>query len=95
MGKTRPCIVYVLRSLKDGKLYTGLTENLPRRIREHNRGKTESTRHRRPFVLVYTEEYATREEASTREAFLKSGRGREELGKILDRAVLNPPNNVP
>jgi putative endonuclease len=41
--------VYVLRSLRDGKLYTGVTSDLDRRVREHNSGKTKSLRGRRPL----------------------------------------------
>ncbi|MGB2869784.1 MAG: GIY-YIG nuclease family protein [Bacteroidota bacterium] len=76
--------VYVLRSLKDNKNYTGSTENVAKRLKEHNAGKTESTRRRRPFELVYQEEFNTREEAEAREKYLKSGKGREELKLILD-----------
>ncbi|MBX2992724.1 MAG: GIY-YIG nuclease family protein [Bacteroidetes bacterium] len=79
--------VYVLRSLRDGKHYTGSTVNITKRLGEHNAGKTESTRRRRPFVLVYHEEYLTREEAERRERFLKSGKGRQELKEILNGAV--------
>ena len=83
--------VYVLLSLKDGKHYTGSTSNLVRRLKEHNSGKTESTRRRRPFELVYTEEYETRPEAEKRERYLKTGTGRSELKKLLIGAVPHPP----
>ncbi len=76
-----------MRSLKDGKNYTGSTENIERRLREHNAGKTESTRRRRPFILVHSEEYATREEAEQRERYLKTGKGREEIRQIINGAV--------
>ena len=79
--------VYVLKSLKDGKHYTGYTNDLKRRITEHNRGKTESTRRRRPFVLIYSENFEEKDEAEKREKFFKSGRGREELKKIIHGAV--------
>ena len=79
--------VYVLKSLKDGKQYTGSTEDLERRLKEHNAGKTASTRRRRPFVLVHTEEYESREAAEDRERYLKTGKGREELKKLLIGAV--------
>lgn len=82
--------VYVLRSLKDCKLYKGSTSNLVRRLRQHNNGTTESTRRRRPFVLIYCEEYPTKEEAESREMFLKSGKGREELKKVLAGAMPPP-----
>jgi len=89
--------VYILRSLKDGKHYTGYTENLERRFREHNSGKTRSTKWRRPFEIIHFEEYSTKEEAEKREKYLKSGKGREEIKLILSRnkdnvdAVPHPP----
>jgi putative endonuclease len=83
--------VYVLVSLKDGKHYTGSTSNLERRIKQHNQGKTESTRRRRPFKLIYQEEHLEKEEAEERERFLKSGKGREELKQLLSGAVPHPP----
>jgi putative endonuclease len=71
--------VYVIRSLKDGKHYTGMTSNLERRVAEHNKGKkgTPSTSKRGPFILVYNEAVRDRNEARTREKYLKSGAGRE------------------
>ena len=84
-------IVYVLRSLKDKKHYTGYTSNIEQRLDEHNAGKTKSTRNRRPFELLYKEVYKNEEEAKKREKFLKSGKGREELKKILSGAVPHPP----
>ncbi|MCK4278345.1 MAG: GIY-YIG nuclease family protein [Desulfurellaceae bacterium] len=50
--------VYVIRSLKDSQLYIGFTEDLPRRFKDHNDGKVESTKNRLPFELVY---YSPRE----------------------------------
>lgn len=64
--------VYVLQSLKDNKLYIGSTDNVVRRIREHNSGKSKSTRSRKPFVLLYTEEYLTRSSAAKREWHFKN-----------------------
>ena len=75
--------VYVLRSLKNGRLYTGSTNDLQRRLQEHQRGKNRYTRHAGPFELMYKEEYSTRLDARQRELFLKSGQGRELLKKEL------------
>jgi putative endonuclease len=47
--------VYVLRSQKDNKYYTGYTKNLKLRFEEYNRGKIESTKNRIPFKLIYFE----------------------------------------
>ncbi|WP_417444584.1 GIY-YIG nuclease family protein [Joostella sp.] len=71
--------VYVLRSGFDGRLYKGHTNRLEERVREHNSGKTKSTKGYKPWVLVYYEEFNTRELAITRERYFKSGSGREFL----------------
>ena len=75
--------VYVIRSLKNGRLYTGSTNDLERRLQEHDRGKNRYVRYAGPFELVYTEEHGTRLEARQREIFLKSGRGRALLKREL------------
>lgn len=71
--------VYVLRSRKNGWLYIGLTNDVERRLREHNRGYNPSTKGKGPFDLVKTEAYATRPEARRREKQLKTGAERERL----------------
>jgi len=47
--------VYIVQSLKDGKLYTGFTDNLRKRILKHNLGKVFSTKSKRPLKLIYLE----------------------------------------
>lgn len=79
--------VYVLVSEKDGKNYTGRTNCLERRLNQHNEGLVNSTRNRRPVVLVYKEEFYNKEQAISREKFLKSGQGRSFLKMKLDGAV--------
>ena len=68
---------YVLKSDLDGRLYKGTSENIERRIKEHNSGKMKSTKGFRPWKLVYFEEFDTFMEARDREKFFKSGSGRE------------------
>ena len=75
--------VYVLRSLVNKRLYTGCTNDINRRLKEHNSGQTTYTKRTRPFELIYKEIYNTRLEAGRRERFLKSGKGRELLKEIL------------
>ena len=71
--------VYVLRSQRDGELYIGLTQDVARRLQQHNVGHERTTRARRPFVLVLSERFETREAARAREKYYKSGFGREIL----------------
>lgn len=79
---------YVLQSLKNGRLYTGSTNNLERRLSEHNAGQSKYTKHTAPFELVYKEVYNTRVDAFKREMFLKTGKGRDEIKKLLQAAVI-------
>jgi putative endonuclease len=75
--------VYVLISKKDKEFYTGLSNNVPKRFLQHNNGLVRSTKTRKPFILIHTEEFATRSEAAHREKFLKSGVGRLYLKQLL------------
>lgn len=77
--------VYVLRSLSDRQFYIGLTENLPKRLREHNAGKVGSTKRRMPFELVYWEGCLNRSDAAQREKYLKTAWGKRYLKVRLRR----------
>jgi len=68
--------VYVLRSQKDHKRYIGFTDNLERRLDEHNSGMVKSTKNRRPFKLIYFEEYENKSEAIKREREIKAKKGK-------------------
>ena len=76
--------VYLLRSAKTGRFYTGHTANVAHRLGQHNEGITKSTRHERPWKLVHQEECATRAEAMRRERYWKTGTGREELRRLIN-----------
>lgn len=65
--------VYILKSIKDNKIYTGYSSNLKRRISEHKDGKVTSTSLRRPLKLIYYEAYLSEKDAREREMYLKSG----------------------
>lgn len=75
-------IVYILRSQKDGKRYIGITNNLERRLQEHNSGKTKSTKTRIPVDVIYIETYDSLREARLREKYLKTSAGRRYLKEI-------------
>ena len=63
--------VYILQSKKDGKMYIGVTSDLKKRLQEHNNGNSTSTKHRRPFTLIYYEAYLSFKDAIGREKKLK------------------------
>ena len=67
---------YVLRSIKDKKLYTGSTKDLKLRFEQHNKGLVESTKYRRPFELLYYEACLDQDDATRREKHLKSYHGK-------------------
>jgi len=71
--------VYVIRN-QDGRLYIGQTNDLERRLEQHQLGLGGWTRLRGPWTLVQTEEFETRGEAMKRERQLKSGRDRKGVG---------------
>ena len=79
--------VYVLKSEKDGMLYTGVTKDINRRMREHQAGKTRSLRNRRPLVLVYSETYTTKREAMARERYFKTPEGGTLKQRLVARAI--------
>lgn len=75
--------VYIIRSLKDKRCYIGHTNNLVRRLADHNRGKSKSLKYRAPFELVYSEETETKIEAVQREKKIKSYKGGAAFKKLL------------
>jgi putative endonuclease len=82
--------VYVIWSKSTGKLYTGQTDDLERRLSEHQQGIARYTRGRGPWELLLTEEYSTRKEAMQRERFLKTGQGRKWLKETLNGRARPP-----
>ena len=70
---------YVLRSESDNRLYIGFTEDLNKRLKEHNDGLVGSTKNRKPFKLIYYEACLDKGKAIAREKYFKSGFGRRFL----------------
>lgn len=74
---------YIVRC-NDGTLYTGWTNNLEKRIKDHNDGRgAKYTKPRRPVVLVYYEEFGTKEEAMRREWEIKQMSRRDKLAIVM------------
>jgi len=74
---------YVLYSKKDGNFYTGFTQDLKLRFDQHNNGRVESTKDRRPLKLVYYEACLNRDYATHREKYLKTYHGKAYIRRRL------------
>jgi len=74
---------YVLQSEKDGKFYTGFTQDLKLRLSQHNKGQVDSTKDRRPLKLIYYEACQDISDATHREKYLKSYHGKAYIRSRL------------
>ena len=77
--------VYVLRSLKNNQLYTGCTNNLRKRLTQHNSGEASYTRSRGPYELLYYEASLHKDDAFARERYLKTGMGKRYIKNRIKR----------
>jgi putative endonuclease len=75
--------VYAISSCVRNYIYVGLTDNVERRLAQHNKGENRSTKAYKPFKLILKETHETRIEARNREKYLKSGVGKEYLRSLL------------
>lgn len=75
--------VYVLRSDRDGKFYVGMTNDLRRRVLQHQSGQNVSTVRRLPVKLVFYEAYLCASDARRREIYLKTVKGKTTLRAML------------
>ena len=76
--------VYILQSEVDCSFYTGFTENLEKRVVQHNNGESAYTCRKIPWKLVYFEEINSKTEAIKRERFLKA-----QKNKIFYQSLIN------
>ncbi|WP_337866179.1 GIY-YIG nuclease family protein [Ignavibacterium sp.] len=75
--------VYILYSENYKKTYVGFTNNLERRLKEHNAGRSKYTKRYSPWRLVYSEEFQNEIEARLKEKYFKSAAGRRKIKKLL------------
>ena len=74
--------LYIIQN-KEANYYTGTTNNLKRRLKEHNKGKSIATKNRGPWKLVYSEKFKTRSAAMKREYYIKSQKSRAFISKLI------------
>ena len=76
---------YVLKSEKSGRFYTGYTNDLRKRFREHNSGQSSYTAKRGPYKLIYYEACSNQQDAMAREKYLKTATGKRYINNRLKR----------
>ena len=74
---------YVWQSTVAKRRYVGSAADVVKREGQHNAGLCKSTKPSRPWKVIHQEAFESRGEAMRRERYLKTGRGREELERIL------------
>ncbi len=86
--------LYIIKNTKNEN-YTGVAKDIEKRLRNHNFGRVKSTKHGRPWYLVYTEIYTTPSEAKQREWFLKctpqGGKLKRKILEIAGIPAAEPP----
>jgi len=87
--------VYILQSTKDKRTYVGYTKNISVRLQQHNSGYVKATKHRRPFKVLFFENFHTEIEARKREAWWKSGSGRRKLKENMEKTYNTLVTNAP
>ncbi len=76
--------VYILKSQIYSRHYIGHTDNINNRLIRHNKGYVKSTKNYRPWNILYTEEFKTKQEACKRELQIKSYKGGEAFKKLIN-----------
>lgn len=75
--------VYIIYSPRCKEYYTGSTENILKRLAEHNRNIMRSTKHKGPWQVVYKEEFDIKTSALKREKQIKSYKGGVAFKKLI------------
>ena len=75
--------LYIIKSVDSGTYYVGISSDIKERLEKHNKGMVKSTKSKKPWVLVYSESFASRGAATKRELQLKSWKKRSALEKLM------------
>jgi len=76
--------VYILYSQKLDRYYVGYTNDLDRRLSEHNRIKGKYTDTGLPWIVVHTEEYQSKKHAQEREKAIKKKKSKQAIIEIIN-----------
>jgi putative endonuclease len=76
--------LYILQSQNFNRFYIGVTEDIQRRLKKHNKGSTKSTKLYKPWKIIYSEKYLDKNLVYKREFYLKHPEGYLEKIKIIN-----------
>ena len=76
---------YIIKSQKDDRWYTGSTNDLRKRLKQHDENRSTYTKGRGPWDLIYYEACLSEDDARSREKYLKTGMGKRYLKNRLRR----------
>lgn len=68
-------------------MYMGRSDDLKRRITEHNTGKVKATKNRRPLELIFYEAFKSKQDAIRREQYFKTGKGKSSIKQTLRESI--------
>lgn len=78
---------YILRSLKNGKLYLGQTTDLKARVKSHNSGENLATKPHIPYELIYYSGFKNQKDAIECEKYFKTTSGWKRVHKMLENSL--------
>ena len=78
---------YILRSLKNGKLYLGYTHDLKSRVISHNAGENKATKPNIPYELIYYSAFKNQKDALECEKYFKTSAGWKRIHKMLANSL--------
>ena len=78
--------VYIIQ-LNNKQLYTGRTDDLKRRFKEHDEGKVKATKYRRPLKLIFYEALIKKSDAVRRERYFKTSKGKSTIKMMLRESM--------
>ncbi|MBI5044582.1 MAG: GIY-YIG nuclease family protein [Candidatus Levybacteria bacterium] len=78
---------YILRSLKNQKLYLGYSSDLKERIKSHNNGKNNATKPNIPYELIYYSAFKSEKDAINCEQYFKTTAGWKRIHKMLENTL--------
>ena len=76
--------IYIIKSVQNSKYYVGCTNNIERRLSEHNNGYNIATQKGKPWNIVHYEKFNNQQEAYSREKKIKSYKGGSAFKKLLN-----------